>query len=234
MNFFYHPNLDSEKIVISGSEYRHGIKSMRKRVGDTVHLIDGKGTLATARIQNLRKQEAECAILEIIEKYQPLPFQLHLCIAPTKHTNRWEWLLEKCTEIGCTTFSPILCEHSERKHLRLDRSQKILISAMKQSLKAFLPQLNPLTPYTQVLHDSNADKKFICTGAASNHILKHYQGEFSVQVLIGPEGDFSPEEVDSAIQQGFIPVHLGSERLRTETAAIVANALIANYPRSIG
>lgn len=228
MNYFYQPDLDQYPIIVGGDEYRHGIRSMRKKVGDLIYLVDGKGALATAQIQQLDKGYAECVLLEKEKNHHPLPYQLHLCVAPTKNTNRWEWLLEKCTEIGCSQFIPILCEHSERRNLRIDRSERVLIAAMKQSLKAYLPRLERLTPYTEVLSSAKAEKKIICTSGAKTHFLDEYQGETSVQILIGPEGDFSPAEVELAQEFDFQLAHLGPQRLRTETAAVVATTLIAN------
>ena len=234
MNFFHISNLDQQEITIHGDEFRHGIKSLRKREGDKIHITDGKGTVVIARIQHLRRQEAECIILEKLENYKPLKYQLHLCVAPTKNTSRWEWLLEKCTEIGCSQFTPLICDHSERKDLKLGRSERILVSAMKQSLKAFLPKLDAPTAFDKLVQQSKVEKKLICTGGATDHLSDAYHGESSVQILIGPEGDFSEDEIGMAQGHGYIPVHLGQQRLRTETAAVVANTLIANHKKYRG
>jgi 16S rRNA (uracil1498-N3)-methyltransferase len=149
---------------------------------------------------------------------------LHLAVAPTKNTDRFEWFLEKATEIGVDEITPILCEHSERKVIKDDRLEKVVISAMKQSLKAYLPKLNPLTPLKDLLNAEFEGKKFIahCYDLDKRELKNELTESSSHLVLIGPEGDFSEEEIQLAITQQFIPVSLGESRLRTETAGVVA------------
>ncbi len=228
MNFFYSPNLDNEQTILTGDEFRHCTKSLRLGEGDLIHLVDGKGTKVVGMIHQVTKREVIVNIHDREEQYNTLPFQTHLAVAPTKNRSRFEWMAEKCTEIGISSLTPILCEHSERSHFKTDRIEKIMISAMKQSLKATLPIINEPINFTTYLNASyhTFDEKFICTGEAKDHLYSVYQSQPNLSILVGPEGDFSPQELDFAKELGYSAVHLGSQRLRTETAGVVACATI--------
>ena len=164
-------------------------------------------------------------IVESIEAGTHWGNRIILCVAPTKNLDRIEWLAEKCTEMGIDRLIPIKCRYSERKELKTERLQKILVSAMKQSLKAVLPQLDEMTPVAEVINMPFEGQKYIayCDDAVDRRLLaKEYKPGEDVMILIGPEGDFSKEEVDAALNNGFVPVSLGESRLRTETAAVSA------------
>ncbi len=230
MNFYYVSDLHKEEIEIAGDDFKHCIKSMRLQSGDPIYLVDGKGNYLEAIITLIERNRAICKPEQLQENYHPLIYQLSMGVAPTKNVNRFEWFLEKSTEIGISSISPIICSRSERRHLRTDRLQKILITAIKQSLRAFLPRLNELMDFNEYLkHTSATYEKFICVGAAANHLMEQYKGTPYVNILIGPEGDFTPEEIRLATEKGFKPVHLGPQRLRTETAAIHVCSLISSY-----
>lgn len=159
------------------------------------------------------------------EKQAPLPYSLHMAVAPTKLNDRFEWFLEKATEIGITEITPIICDHSERKVIKPERYEKILVSAMKQSLKAYLPKLNEAIPFQKFLDVTEKETLSCiahCEATNKKSFKAHLKPGNSVLMLIGPEGDFSTSEIEVAIKSNFIPVSLGDSRLRTETAAVVA------------
>lgn len=204
---------------------------LRHQVGDTIHWVDGRGTLLSGRILEATKRNCIMEVTDRREHYDKRPFYFHLAVAPTKQIDRVEWLLEKATEIGVDEITLLRCAHSERKQVRLDRLEKILISAMKQSLKAYLPKLNDLTLFTEFVErptkDVSACIAYVDTADPPEHLQRYCRAGERVCVLIGPEGDFHPAEVELALQKGFHPVSLGPSRLRTETAAVVA-CTIAN------
>lgn len=218
------------------TESGHCVRVLRMTEGDVIVCVDGRGNRYRCRITFAHPKH--CGI-EILESQYVKPHwdaEITLCFAPTKHTDRIEWMAEKCTEMGIDRFIPVECTHSERRVFKTERLNKILISAMKQSLKTILPELNELTPIEKVLTDlRTADnkpfdgQKFICycsdTVARKEFVAEYKPGQ-DVAILIGPEGDFSPQEVDTAINNGWIPVTLGESRLRTETAGMVAIANI--------
>lgn len=225
MQLFYNPNLDINTVEfhLEKEESKHLIKVFRKSMGDTFHITNGKGWLFTAEIclANLNKCRAKVISKTLQEKHN---YHLHLAVAPTKMNERFEWFLEKATEIGIDTITPLICDHSERKIIKLDRYERVLQAAMKQSLHCYLPKLNEATRYRDfinqnfkgpvcIAHCEKTEKKPLKTILTSNS---------DMTILIGPEGDFSVKEIEMALQNNFIPVTLGSTRLRTETAAIVA------------
>lgn len=226
MNLFYNPNITeaSSEIVFDKEESRHIVKVLRKQMDDVLHLTNGKGSMFKASLLSTNPKQCIAHVLSE-EKQTPLPYHLHLAVAPTKLNDRFEWFLEKATEIGVSEITPIICEHSERKVIKQERYQKIIISAMKQSLKAHLPQLNEAMLFKDFI--SRTPKATInciahCEEAKKELFKKVIQPKASVLVLIGPEGDFSTSEIALAIANEFIPISLGNSRLRTETAAIVA------------
>lgn len=231
MIIFYTDQIQNEVAILEGDEFTHCIKTLRKQLGDQVHFVDGNGNRYRGQLIEIRKKNCAIGIQNTEYEAQRAPFQLHIAIAPTKNINRLEWFLEKCTEIGIDEITPILCKHSERKNIRLDRLEKILIAAMKQSLKSHLPKLHPLTPFSTFVESisaANAQKSYIAhchnTERDPLNLLLDFKANHlaPITVLIGPEGDFSEEEVQFANQHHFKSVSLGKERLRTETAGIVA------------
>ncbi|MEM6379930.1 MAG: RsmE family RNA methyltransferase [Bacteroidota bacterium] len=232
MLLFYTNDIKDDWATLSEEETQHLNKVLRKRLGDQINFVDGKGGWYTGIIFELSKKSALIQIQEKRQK-QELPYQFHLAIAPTKNINRIEWLLEKATEIGIHTIYPITSFHSERKIIKPVRLEKILQSAMKQSLNAFLPQLRPLQSFSDFLKtfEQNQEgpfEKYIAYihPEIKLHLQDNYSPGQNVVILIGPEGGFSPQEADLAIEHGFQPVSLGESRLRTETAGLLATAII--------
>ncbi|MEM0516871.1 MULTISPECIES: 16S rRNA (uracil(1498)-N(3))-methyltransferase [Aequorivita] len=232
MQLFYNPDiLDSEtfqksnEIIFDKEESRHIVKVLRMKVGHTFKITNGKGSFFNAEILNANPKGCLVKILSE-EKQQPLPYQLHLAVAPTKLNDRYEWFLEKATEIGISEITPIICDHSERKVIKPERYEKIVQSAAKQSLKAYLPLLNPAVSFKDFMILESKSKGLKCIAHCEETDRKSLKSlllpKQRVTILIGPEGDFSTEEVVLAKRHGFIPVTLGKSRLRTETAAIAA------------
>jgi 16S rRNA (uracil1498-N3)-methyltransferase len=224
MQYFYIPDITSKIILLPPAESAHCIKVLRLTKGDTVNLTDGKGGLFKTVIQEDNSKKCKVEIVESQKESGRAGYRIHLAVAPTKNISRFEWFLEKATEIGIDEITPILCEHSERKIIKPERLNKVIIAAMKQSLKTFLPVLNPMTNYRAFINNSHNGDKFIayCSDQFEAHLKEKYNKTQNVVVMIGPEGDFSPDEVKQAIENRFTPVSLGENRLRTETAAIVA------------
>ena len=193
--------------------------------GDTITVIDGKGYIYNCRLLDANPKRATVDILS--KTFQPTFWKnnITVAVAPTKHLDRMEWLVEKLTEVGVNNIVPLLCRYSERKEIKTERLQKIAISAMKQSLKTFLPEISPMTTIAEFLRNDNSEQKFVayCAPQIPRQLFSSlYVPNKSVTILIGPEGDFSQEEINAAIQSGYKPITLGEARLRTETAAFVA------------
>ncbi len=200
-------------------------------IGDELHITDGKGTMYRCKIVDDNVKHCMVEVIETQHEYEKLPYQLTIAIAPTKNIDRLEWFLEKATEVGITQIYPIECDHSERRQLKDDREQKVITSAVKQSLKAYHPILHPLTPARKLMAMPFDGDKFIahCNNelGTREYLGKLIQKGGNTLILIGPEGDFSPEEITFALQNGFKAISLGRERLRTETAAVVATVITA-------
>ncbi len=200
-------------------------------VGDELHITDGKGNMHRCKVVDNNVKRCVVEVVESESEYQKMDYELTVAIAPTKIIDRFEWFLEKSTEVGISEIYPIECDHSERRQLKLDREQKVVTSAVKQSLKAYHPVLHTLTSVRDVIAMPFEGAKFIahCNSELGEReylgrLLK--KGEKTL-ILIGPEGDFSPEEINFALQNGFKAISLGKERLRTETAAVVATVITA-------
>lgn len=203
----------------------HCTRVLRKRVGDEIVIIDGKGMMCSAVLTKVNKKGCEAEVKKLIRQDKKRGFYLHIAIAPTKNISRLEWFLEKATEIGIDEITPLLCAHSERKKVRLDRLQKILLSATKQSLKATLPKLNDLTSFASFVERAFEDtRKFIAWCEEDNgKLLKdNYKKGQNICLLIGPEGGFSLMEVELAKKNAFETISFGESRLRTETAGLAA------------
>lgn len=225
MQLFYNPSIsETEKLfVFDKEESKHIIKVLRKKESDILFVTNGLGYLFKTEIALASDSKCTVNILSF-EKQEPSKYHLHLAVAPTKMNERYEWFLEKATEIGIQEITPIICEHSERKIIKKDRFQKIIESAIKQSLHCYIPKLNePITCKEFVKKEFNS-QKFIahCEEINKKSLKKELKISENVLILIGPEGDFSVKEIKMALDNKFIPVSLGMTRLRTETAAIVA------------
>ena len=225
MQLFYNPHLNETltSFVFDKEESKHIIKVLRKKESDILHVTNGLGFLFTTEITIASDTKCTVKIVSF-EKQEAPKFHLHLAVAPTKMNERYEWFLEKATEIGIQEITPIICEHSERKVIKIDRFQKILESAMKQSLHYYLPKLNEPISFNQFVKTQNSGQLFIahCEESDKKSLKNELKTNGDVTILIGPEGDFSVKEIQQAIAANFIPVSLGTTRLRTETAAIVA------------
>lgn len=223
MIIFYAPDI-MQCPELPEDESGHCVRVLRHVEGDVIDVIDGTGSWYKCRIVSAHPKH--CA-LDIIERHDDAHWQygVELAIAPTKNMDRMEWWLEKATEMGLDRFTPLKCRFSERKEIKTERMERIAVSAMKQSLKASMPQIDQMTDIKAYLNEPFEGQKFIahCMSDQERKLLSHeVKAGKSVRVLIGPEGDFSPEEVQMAIQAGYVPVSLGEQRLRTETAALAA------------
>ena len=224
MHIFYTPDLKSPVYTLDETESKHCVRVLRLEKGDEVTLVDGRGGFFHALIDDPNPKRCTVKVVHSELKYGQRNFGVHIAIAPTKNIERIEWFLEKATEIGVNRITPLLCHHSERKEIKADRLEKVMVSAMKQSLKAYLPQLDAMTKFTTFIKQPFDGGKFIAhCDEQHRELLKSVvkPGE-NYLILIGPEGDFSPEEIRLALDAGFVPVSLGESRLRTETAGIVA------------
>ena len=231
MHRFYCPDI-ADTLTLGEEDSKHCVKVLRMAEGDTIEVVDGNGTLYTCRIAMAHPKR--CAV-EVVDSVKQLPHwgcRITLAIAPTKNLDRIEWLVEKCVEMGIDRIIPLRCHNSERTVLKTERLKKIMVSAMKQSLKATLPQLDEMTPIEQVIGQDGSGIRCIayCDALLPREerlsLATAYKPGQDVTVLIGPEGDFSPEEVAMAREAGFVPVTLGESRLRTETAGLMAVAWI--------
>lgn len=231
MHLFYIPNIKEKEFVLDEQESKHCVRVLRLKVGTQLHLSDGEGTLYKAEIVDANPKACKLELIETLTEYGKRSYYLHVAIAPTKNIDRFEWFLEKATEIGIDEITPILCDHSERKQIKHERLERVVVSAMKQSLKAYKPQLNNLMSYKDFMQQasSSIEQRYIahCDGGEKSLIKNLYKPKESVLILIGPEGDFSPEEVEIALKNSYKPVSLGDSRLRTETAGVVAVANVS-------
>lgn len=223
MHVFYTPDIKTTN-ELPEEEAQHCTRVLRLNAGDEITLTDGKGCFYKAEISAATNKRCLVNIKETILQEPLWPCHLHIAMAPTKNMDRNEWFAEKATEIGFDELSFLNCRFSERKVIKNERIEKILVSAIKQSLKARLPLLNEMMDFDKFISQDFKGQKFIAhCYEGEKPLLKNIlkPGEDAL-VLIGPEGDFSEEEVSKAIQRGFIPISLGKSRLRTETAALVA------------
>jgi 16S rRNA (uracil1498-N3)-methyltransferase len=232
MNFFYVPEIQSETVYLSEQESLHAIKVLRLKENDPVTLVDGKGNFCTGVITIPHFKRCMITIHSAISDYDKRGYFFHLAVAPPKNNERTDWLLEKATEIGLDAFTPLECRFSERKQLNRERLLKIAVAAMKQSQKAFLPQIDGIRSFSEFVQIPFIGSRYIahCYPGEKPLLQKMITPNSNILVLIGPEGDFSPEEIADAKHNGFKEVTLGKARLRTETAAIVAclTAALAN------
>ncbi len=236
MQLFYNANIaeSAKEVHFEKEESRHITKVLRMKEGDGFNLTNGKGILFEAEIISAHPKGCIAKILSR-EFRKPLPYRLHLAVAPTKLNDRYEWFLEKATEIGVSQITPIICDHSERKTIKMDRYEKIIQAALKQSLRSYLPVLEEAISFEQFIQNTlkTTNSKFIahCEDTERKSLKSLLVPKEDTIVIIGPEGDFSQREIELALSAGYIPITLGDSRLRTETAAVVACHSVAfvNY-----
>lgn len=228
MHLFYEPEFLTNGNILSPDESKHCVRVLRHKQGDTISVMNGKGAICNAEIVEANPKKCVLHIRET-SLSKPRPFTIHMAVAPTKNTDRFEWFLEKATEIGIDEITPILCEHSERKIIKTERLEKVIVAAAKQSLKAFMPKLNEAKSFKEFIALANKPTScFIahCEETPKELLKKAYKLNSDTLILIGPEGDFSGEEIKMAQENGCFAISLGKERLRTETAALMACATI--------
>ena len=228
MELFYAYEADDRSCRLDADESGHCVRVLRHRAGDEIHVIDGQGTMYRCRLTDDNPKGAEAEVLEAFPGWGGHPYRLTVACCPTKNNDRFEWFVEKATEVGVDCIVPVIGDRSERKVYKTDRALRIALSATKQSLKSCIPEIAEPVSVKDFIRRSGNSLKLIayCFEGDTRRIsiqeaLRGFDGT-DITVLIGPEGDFSPEEARLAVEQGYIPVHLGSSRLRTETAAVLA------------
>lgn len=229
MNLFFSDKISSDKIILPINESKHCLYSLRKKINDHIHVMDGKGTIYSTQINSIHSGHVIC-IKPVIYVQEKNTINISICIAPPKNRTRFEWFLEKVTEIGVNNITPILCQNSERKKINYERSNKIILSASKQSQNCIIPKLNEFKKFNNIIKN-DSENKFIAHCQQSQTIkfkrlIKSLNKIKEVLILIGPEGDFSEKEILLAENNSFKSVNLSSKRLRTETAGIVACNMI--------
>lgn len=221
---FYAGDIETSGILPE-SDSQHCARVLRMQSGDIVEVVDGRGGVFTCRIVTAHPRRTEIEIVSRVDLPKVWPGSITLAVAPTKHLDRMEWMVEKLVEIGVDRIVPLRCRRSERKEIKTERLEKIAVSAMKQSLKAVLPEVSPMMQLKDFLASVSSQGRYMgyCDDAVERRLFaRAYKPGADTTILIGPEGDFTPDEVDSALAAGFVPVTFGDNRLRTETAAIVA------------
>ena len=221
MKLFYHPDPLAE-LALSEEESLHATKVLRMKEGDEFTLLDGKGHQYRAEITSAKAKKCTFKIIDSKTENNKRNYRLHIAVAPTKNIDRIEWFIEKAIEVGVDEISFLLCEHSERKNINLERIEKIAVSALKQSMNLYLPVLNDLIPYSKFISSTKTETCYIAHLEEGDRKLfkQEIRDKANILLLIGPEGDFTKEEIDLAIQHQYTPVSLGESRLRTETAAL--------------
>lgn len=233
MQLFYAPDLEPPLHTLGEEESRHCIRVLRLGRGAALHLTDGRGNLYRAEITDADPRHCTVRIVETYPEFEKMPYELTMAVAPTKNPDRYEWFLEKATEVGVTRIIPLETAHSERRSFKPQRGEKVITAAMKQSLKAYRPELAELTPFREAVSAPFAGRSLIahCEAPHTENgkalLAATLRPGEAVRIFIGPEGDFSPEEIDFALSHGFEEITLGPQRLRTETAAVVATVMTA-------
>lgn len=224
MQLFYAPDITTPEYIMQQQESRHAVKALRLTSGDRLRLTDGRGHIYTAVVTDPDPRACAVRIEETCDAPRERPYRLTMAVALTKNPERYDWFLEKATEVGCDTFIPMVTENSERRTMRPERAEKIIAGAVKQSLKAWSPQLMPLASFEQVAAMAFEGRRLIahCREGEKKTIGELVAPGGDVMIMIGPEGDFSQREVEAALAAGFGAATLGTSRLRTETAALMA------------
>ena len=234
MEIFFAREIDGTFCHLTEEESAHCVKVLRHREGDEIHVIDGEGTFYTCRLCDASPKGATAQILEVEKDWGAHPYHLTMAVCPTKNNDRYEWFAEKATEMGLDKIAPVIGEHSERRVFKTERLAKILLSASKQSLKGAIPQISEPVSVKEFIKECDAELKLICycfeeetlRRSIKEVLAEKAADNCTITILIGPEGDFSRDEAKLAMDYGFIPVHLGDSRLRTETAALTATAAV--------
>lgn len=237
MNLFYQPDINGSSIEMDEPESKHAVRVLRLRKGDPVQIVDGRGGWYEAVIAEDHPKRCRLLVTSHTPDYQPLTYHLHMAVSPTKSTDRFEWFLEKATEIGISEITPLLCRRTERARLNMERMERVVVSAMKQSLRAYKPLLNDPEEITEFITKKREGAKGIAhcipegeDGLGNRQSVMDLPDKRSFILLVGPEGDFTEEEVQSALNAGYLPFHLGRSRLRTETAAVhICSAISLRY-----
>lgn len=229
MQLFFNSDIKEgqQHCTLNREERNHLVKVLRKSIGDSIHFTNGKGLLAKGVIKMITTKSVDVELVESIVKPTPSP-QLTMVVAPTKNNDRFEWFLEKATEIGIHAIQPIICEQSERRSIKEDRFERIIQSAIKQSIEIFIPQLLPIKSFKEYIDQQHSGALYIAhceDGQPRVYLDQILDLNQDCTILIGPEGDFSKREIDMALKAGFKAVSLGHKRLRTETAAVYATVL---------
>ncbi len=220
---FFTPDIEGKTYTLNEEESGHAVRVLRLKAGDEITLVDGRGGWYRTKITDPHHKQCVAEVIEEQREYGKRPYTLHMAVAPTKNIDRFEWFVEKSVEIGIDEITPLLCERSERKQIQPDRIRRIMIAAMKQSKKAYLPRLNGMVSFDDWIKTVNGNGFIAYCGEGDKQSLKAvYRAGQNAVIAIGPEGDFSPSEVETALMQGFIGISLGSSRLRTETAGVAA------------
>lgn len=229
MNLFYAPEIRGKSYYLPEDESKHVVKVLRLVAGDSISLTDGKGGWYTAKIIGNNPRRCELEIIEEVTDFGKRDYKLSIAIAPTKSIDRFEWFLEKCTEIGIDSIYPVICARSERKIIKPERLNRVITAAMKQSLKAYHPVLHQQMSFQDIINLDFTGQKFIayCGDGKRDLLQRMAVAQNEILILIGPEGDFTPDETDLAESSGFKGISLGDSRLRTETAGIAACHTIA-------
>jgi 16S rRNA (uracil1498-N3)-methyltransferase len=228
MHLFYNPHIEGNSVVLEEQESKHAIRVLRLVRGDHVILVDGRGGWYEAVLSDDHPKRCRFQVQSYTPDYRPLSYFLHMAVAPTKNLDRFEWFLEKATEIGITEITPLICARSERRQVKLERLEKILVSAMKQSLKAYKPIINMPVTMDEFIGTARQGSLGIAHCYPRERIdIKELDYSGTYTLLVGPEGDFSEKEVRLAMEAGYIPFHLGDSRLRTETAALYITSAIS-------
>lgn len=225
MQVFYAPDVSGNTYILNEKESKHIIKVLRMKKGDSVRLIDGKGNLYEGKIDDADHKKCAIQILNSIKDFENRNYRLHIAISPLKNHERFEWFVEKSVEIGIDEITPLICRNTEKPGIKPERIRNIIISAMKQSLKAHDTILNQPCSFNDFLNKNSKGIVMLahCNSKAERESISHvYRKGVPAVIMIGPEGDFSEEETEMAISKGVIPVHLGNSRLRTETAGVAA------------
>ncbi|MCD6091857.1 MAG: 16S rRNA (uracil(1498)-N(3))-methyltransferase [Bacteroidales bacterium] len=225
MHLFYTPDIEDDQYYqLNEEESKHAVRVLRLTNGDEVWLTDGKGNMIKAELIDNHPKRCNLQIIERKSQYGKRNYHLHMAVAPTKNNERFEWFLEKATEIGIDEITPILCDHSERSSVKTDRLNKVITAAVKQSLKAYHPQMNPMKKFSELIKEQNKSKILLawCNATKEERIETIIKEKEDVLIFIGPEGGFSTNEIEMAKSAGVSLVSISESRLRTETAALVA------------
>jgi 16S rRNA (uracil1498-N3)-methyltransferase len=227
MNLFFSTQIENGTAMLTEEDSGHCIRVLRMTKGDAISFTDGAGNLYSGIIAEAHSKKCMIDIADVVRGNDKKNYSLHIAIAPTKNIDRFEWFLEKATEIGINEITPLICQRSERKNVKTERLNKVLLAAMKQSLRTWLPKMNEAISLENFFNVPVEGDKFICVQEGSRHLNKQVHPSSDVTLLIGPEGDFTDIEKRTAEKNNFLPASLGDGRLRTETAGVVGCTIVS-------